>query len=258
MLAVQTILFDRRQWRLDQAEGWLADNGYSSAKVDITPNFLRFRQKNPNRDAVYTTRAGGPGIRVVYMAEPTGFGAAGGSLTPNSADAEPDDMDEHTASGGAAADSRPRLDDRIPGNRLTDDQELAAWGHKHIPGFLGVMSRTDFTRAYPPDEPMKPGTSVILNLDPGYAHGGTHWVGVRVAESQPLVLYSDSFGMPPPREVTLRGRQDGRGLLYPDVQYQAMQEVNCGPRALAALKLMADGAKKGRELEAFGQLGGLD
>jgi len=138
-------------------------------------------------------------------------------------------------------------------NRETSDVELDEWGKRYIPGFLGVRARSQFNELYPPGRPMKPGTSAILNLDYGdYARGGTHWVGVRVAKDAPVLMYVDSFGLPPPRDVSIRGRLEGRGVLYPDVAYQRFDEVNCGPRALAALHYLAS-AKN--DLEAFGQLG---
>lgn len=137
--------------------------------------------------------------------------------------------------------------------RETSDAELDAWGRKYIPGFLGVRAREDFTELYPDKTPMKPGSSCILNLDYGdYARGGTHWVGVRVAKKAPLLLYFDSFGLPPPREVSLRGKREGRGILYPDIQYQRFNENNCGPRALAVLHFLAHAPD---DVEAFGEIG---
>jgi hypothetical protein len=134
--------------------------------------------------------------------------------------------------------------------------ELDEWGRKHIPGFQGVKARSQFRELYPPGQPMKPGTSCILNLDYGdYARGGTHWVGVRVAKDAPVLYYLDSFGLPPPRDVSLRGRLEGKGTLYPDVAYQQMDEVNCGPRALAALHYLA---RSKNDLEAFGRLSQVD
>lgn len=138
-------------------------------------------------------------------------------------------------------------------NRETSDVELDKWGREHIPGFLGVRARSQFDSLYPPGKPMQPGSSCILNLDYGdYARGGTHWVGVRVAKDAPVLMYVDSFGLPPPRDVSIRGRLEGRGVLYPDVAYQSFDEVNCGPRALAALHYLAH-AKN--ELAAFSELG---
>lgn len=142
-----------------------------------------------------------------------------------------------------------------PLDRDTSDTELSEWGEEHIPGFLGVFSRDQFSEIYPPGRPMPPGSSVILNLDYGYQNGGTHWVAARVSSEAPLVLYVDSYGMPPAREVTLRSRAEGRGILYPDVQRQGYSEVTCGPRALATLSYLADAAKKRGELEAFGRIG---
>lgn len=142
-----------------------------------------------------------------------------------------------------------------PLDRDTSDTELAEWGEANIPGFIGVYSRDQFSDVYPTGKPMSPGTSVILNLDYNYQRGGTHWVAVRVSNEAPLVLYVDSYGMPPAREVTLRARAEGRGILYPDVQRQGYSEVTCGPRALATLSYLEDAAEKGDELAAFGRIG---
>lgn len=141
-------------------------------------------------------------------------------------------------------------------NRETSDDELDAWGRRNIPGFLGVVARDQITELYPYGEPMEPGSSCILNLDYGdYDRGGTHWTALRVSQEQPLVLYFDAFGMPPPREVTLRAFNERRGVKYPDIQYQGLQEVNCGPRSLAVLHQLAQKAAKGKEMEAFAELG---
>lgn len=157
--------------------------------------------------------------------------------------------------GGRPARTATRKAPFPPLDRDTSDTELSEWGEANIPGFLGVFSRDQYSEIYPPGSPMPPGSSAILNLDYGYQRGGTHWVAARVSNEAPLVLYVDSYGMPPAREVTLRSRAEGRGILYPDVQRQGFSEVTCGPRALATLSYLADAAKKGRELEAFGRIG---
>ncbi len=136
-------------------------------------------------------------------------------------------------------------------NRETSDEELDRWGKRYIPGFLGVVARNEFTRLYPNNKPMPPGTSCIINLDYQYRRNGTHWCSVRVSDTSPLLMYIDSFGLPPPREVTNRGRLDGRGILYSDIRSQRYAEVNCGPRALAVLHGLAH-AKN--DLNQFGEL----
>ena len=75
-----------------------------------------------------------------------------------------------------------------------------------------------------------------------------------MAQETPHVLYFDAFGNPPPREVSLRAKREGRGVLYPDIMVQSPEEVNCGPRTLGVLSDLAQAAQKGEELDAFGQL----
>lgn len=233
----QTILFDRGLWNEPRAEGWLQRHGYLVSPVDAKLHFLRYRQAEPDPSAHYATRPGDePGVKIVYMYQ----------------------RPPHVSGGRAASSAIPTGPPerrKIPGDRLTSDTELDEWGKANIPGFLGVVPRDQLTDLFPDGAPLQPGASAVLNLDPGYSNGGSHWVAVRVAQEGPQLMYFDSYGYPPPREVTLRGRRDGRGVLYPDVPYQTAEEVNCGPRSLAALKLLADGAKKGEELKAFGELG---
>lgn len=78
---------------------------------------------------------------------------------------------------------------------------------------------------------LKPGDSIIINLDPSYKHGGTHWVALRVSRYAPLVYYKDSFGAPPPNDVVAAVRATGLGLLYGNRIKQKLKEVNCGKKA---------------------------
>jgi hypothetical protein len=240
---VQSIIFDRRLWTPGTAAAWLREHGHAVTPVDVTTQHLRFRQQEPDPSAHYATRAAAssPGVQYVVMWRPASPGISGGALRTRKEQPLP----------------RAQHDEkRLPGNRLTSDAELDAWGRANIPGFLGVISRTEYDSLYPPGRPMTPGSSCVINLDGDYANGGTHWTCARVSTEQPILMYFDSFGFPPPREVTLRARKDGLGVLYPDIDYQGIDEVNCGPRSLAALKLLADGAKKpGGELAAFSELG---
>lgn len=249
----QSVIFDRTLWTERAAESWLQQNGYAVTPVDAKLRYYRYRQVEPDHTAHYATRAGPlPGIKLIKMWRASQKGAGALPTRQNNvpvADSGP------SVWAPPHSSSSSEDDDRIPGNRLTSDNELDAWGKANIPGFLGVISRSDYDGLYPAGRPMAPGTSCVINLDGNYSQGGTHWCGVRVSSEQPLVMYFDSFGFPPPREVTLRGRKDGRGVLYPDIEYQDIDEVNCGPRALAALKLLSDGSQKGEELEAFRRLG---
>ncbi len=66
---VQTVLFPRDRWTIDSAKAWLLDNNFIAPKVDVTANFLRFRQRHPrafDRDTFRTISiSAAEGIEVV-------------------------------------------------------------------------------------------------------------------------------------------------------------------------------------------------
>lgn len=136
-------------------------------------------------------------------------------------------------------------------DKIVDDITLDKWCRANIPGFMGVYSRTQLPTIWPS---LTPGASVILNLDPAYKHGGTHWVGLRLAIDGPTVYYKDSFGAPPPSDVVHTTYWGNRGLLYGNKINQSMDESNCGRRAAEFLRAMARGAHKGQEIETFEKL----
>lgn len=45
---IQSVIFDKKKYSIDNAKKWLRKNGYLSPKVDETENQLRFRQKDPD------------------------------------------------------------------------------------------------------------------------------------------------------------------------------------------------------------------
>lgn len=45
---VQTVLFDRDRWKLQEARDWLKQNEFNGLGVDAKPNNLRFRQEDPS------------------------------------------------------------------------------------------------------------------------------------------------------------------------------------------------------------------
>ena len=44
---VQSVLFDKKQWIIEDAVIWLMSNGYLLKKIDNARNYFRFRQLNP-------------------------------------------------------------------------------------------------------------------------------------------------------------------------------------------------------------------
>src|SRR6185436_20747638 len=113
-------------------------------------------------------------------------------------------------------------------NKTTSDVQLFKWCNKHVDGFVDVINRKEifyYTN-------MKPGQSLIINLDPDYKRSGTHWVALRVSSESPyLVFYKDSFGAPPPEDVIKAAKQMNRILIYGNNINQKLKETNCGKRA---------------------------
>jgi hypothetical protein len=137
-------------------------------------------------------------------------------------------------------------------NGITSDTELDRWCRENVTGFAGVISRTEFGRAYPR---LRGGQSLIINLDPDYARGGTHWVALRISSEAPLVYYKDSFGAPPAADI-VRQIKD-RGLVYGNRIYQKLREDNCGRRAAEFLRDIAAAAAAGNEIEMFERVEGV-
>jgi hypothetical protein len=79
-------------------------------------------------------------------------------------------------------------------------------------------------------------------MDPGYKHGGTHWVALRVSTTRPdLILYIDSFGAPPPTDVYNLASDLKRKVAHTTGIWQHLKEEDCGPRSLSALQEMENG-----------------
>jgi hypothetical protein len=117
----------------------------------------------------------------------------------------------------------------------TSDVRLDKWARKHVPGFVRVLPRDELVNETP-----KPGSSWVLNLDPHYERGGTHWTALYVAKRRPQLYYFDSYGLPPPKDVMNLGRKYGLGVVRSGVRWQRYEkEVNCGQRSVAALRELA-------------------
>jgi hypothetical protein len=63
---LQTILFPRKFFTLPEAILWLTTHNYRHSKVDITTNFLRFRQHEPTSHGNYYTVTLKNGVEMVY------------------------------------------------------------------------------------------------------------------------------------------------------------------------------------------------
>lgn len=133
-------------------------------------------------------------------------------------------------------------------NTITTDDYLNKIGKEHILGFKGVYSRDVAAKVIPK---MKPGQSMIINLDPNYENGGSHWTALRISTESPTIMYTDSFGAGPPEDVRTASLNTGRGLVFSNRINQKISEKNCGKRALLWLMLMDQAGQLGKELEIF-------
>lgn len=147
--------------------------------------------------------------------------------------------------------SRTIRDIKAIKNKITSDTYLDKWGREHIDGFRGVIDQTQFPRKF---AKMSPGDSYIINLDPHYKHGGTHWVAIRYLKEGPIIFYKDSFGANPPELIRTTVLNSGLGLLSGNRIYQKMSQENCGKLSLTWLKLIADAAADGQELETIREI----
>jgi len=133
-------------------------------------------------------------------------------------------------------------------NKVLSDVELNEWGRNNIPQFVGVIDRTQFPKHF---ENMRPGDSIIINLDANYENGGTHWTALRISSEVPIVYYKDSFGAPCPTEVVDSVSKTGWGLIYGNKINQKLNQENCGKRSAEFLYNMSLAANDKRELEYF-------
>jgi hypothetical protein len=64
-MPVQSVVFDKEQWRESQARRWLKRHGMLAGKVDETGTSYRFRQHNPRKGVSYSTKTLPGGISLV-------------------------------------------------------------------------------------------------------------------------------------------------------------------------------------------------
>jgi hypothetical protein len=63
---VQSILFHRSLYTLNQAREWLTRHRYKSNNLDITNNYFRFRQHEPSSRYRYRIKQIAPGILFIF------------------------------------------------------------------------------------------------------------------------------------------------------------------------------------------------
>jgi len=93
--------------------------------------------------------------------------------------------------------------------------------------------------------------NLILNLqdsvnDNGEANLGTHWVCLSKLNN--TYLYFDSYGFPPPIEVSNLAHIDNiRNIIYTEKQIQKLNTEMCGQYCLMFLDYVQSGLRKGKK-----------
>ena len=65
---VQSVIFKKTKWTSHDAIRWLKDHGFKYMKIDETPHTYRFRQIEPNKNAIYRMKPlKSLGINLVIM-----------------------------------------------------------------------------------------------------------------------------------------------------------------------------------------------
>jgi len=63
---VQSVIFARKYWSTTRAQKWLRKHNFVwNSKVDIKPNFIRFRQFDPSRYKKYRIKKIKPTVELV-------------------------------------------------------------------------------------------------------------------------------------------------------------------------------------------------
>lgn len=67
MSKVQSVLFDKNVFNPETAVIWLAKHGFKFKKIDITDNYIRFRQFEPSKNAQYITKKITKGVEFIIQ-----------------------------------------------------------------------------------------------------------------------------------------------------------------------------------------------
>ena len=89
------------------------------------------------------------------------------------------------------------------------------------PGWRGTFNRDTLPKQ------IKDTENAIINMD-NEVGLGTHWIAFFNASKFKHVLYFDSFGLPPPKEVEKYLRTSGKKIMLSSAQIQSNKSILCG------------------------------
>ena len=65
---VQSVLFDKTKWTVEEARKWLKTHKFHSGKVDVTDKYIRFRQNDPGKyKRLRTIKASTEGLIDIFV-----------------------------------------------------------------------------------------------------------------------------------------------------------------------------------------------
>lgn len=66
-MVVQSVLIPKNKFTLEKAKKYIKDNNYKLKKIDITNNYYRFRQEDPEKfdEKKYFTKEINDGIKLI-------------------------------------------------------------------------------------------------------------------------------------------------------------------------------------------------
>ena len=109
---------------------------------------------------------------------------------------------------------------KFTNNNITSSDELYTSGKGMIP----IMNSNNYSNYIKKHKD----TRAILNLD--NKGNGTHWTGIKPSNDKSILLYQDSFGVPPPFRV------NDKIIEYNPFVKQKINQSNCGMFAFNFVK----------------------
>ncbi len=105
---------------------------------------------------------------------------------------------------------------------------------KDVPNFRGVYPKDQLPTSIEENE------SGIVNLE-NSNKSGSHWVAYYNDKKLKYVLYFDSFGVPPPKELEKYLRTSNKKIQYNTSQIQAFRFTSCGYYSMMFIISMNNG-----------------
>lgn len=64
---IQSILFPRYKFTINSAKQWIKKNNYKNKKIDITNNYIRFRQITPKKNDKFRIKKLSNDVKLILL-----------------------------------------------------------------------------------------------------------------------------------------------------------------------------------------------